>query len=56
MRRGQFTQAAQCDTKARRPYQLLLGILLGLLILSQSGVRAQSVIDAFDPGDGHAAC
>lgn len=37
---------------ARRRYPLLLSILLGLLILSPSGVRAQSVIDAFDPGDG----
>lgn len=38
--------------EARRRHPLLWGILLGLLILSPAVVRAQSVVDAFDPGEG----
>ncbi len=37
---------------ARRRHPLLWGILLALLVLSPAAVRAQSAVDAFDPGDG----
>lgn len=37
---------------ARRGQPLLWCLLLGLLVLSPATVRAQSAVDAFDPGEG----